>query len=287
MYKGAFVSTKANIYHTATSIDEFIKKNSSTVLVIIFNFTRQQEAHNVYQALEELKDGMVTSEKYKGRTIYFNVPHLVVFANYLPEVKHLTIDRWDIRILHNEKIIKRYLAGQIVHQAEFIDPYISDRLQGLENDFTELGYPCHPFDFSKLNQTPAQPGAPLNIKRGAPLASLVSVPPSAPQISIKSPTASLQHSTSSKAAAPLVPPSAPQMSIKSPTASPQQSTLSKAAAPLVPPSAPRSVSIEGDWINGYFHAKNPPINSQADFILNGKTIPGHWIGGIFYPDRKL
>lgn len=133
MYKGAFVSTKANTYHVATSIDEFIKKNGNTVLVVIFNFTRQQEVHNVYQALEELKDGLVTSEKYKGKTIFFNSPHVVVFANYLPEIKHLTIDRWDIRIIQDEKIVKRYLAGEAVFEDSCIKPHITKKLEILDN----------------------------------------------------------------------------------------------------------------------------------------------------------
>lgn len=100
MYKGAFVSTTANIYHVATQLQEALKVRHS-FLTVIFNFTRQVEEHKVYQALESLKDGLVTSQKYKGSTMYFPSPHVVVFANYIPDIREATIDRWFIRTISN------------------------------------------------------------------------------------------------------------------------------------------------------------------------------------------
>jgi hypothetical protein len=101
MYKGTFVSTKANVYHVATQIQDVIKQGDS-ILSVIFNFTRQTEYHKVYQALESLKDGMVTSEKFHGKTMYFKSPHVVVFANYFPDLLQISTDRWKLRVLDNE-----------------------------------------------------------------------------------------------------------------------------------------------------------------------------------------
>lgn len=183
-YKGAFVSTKANVYHVATSIDEFIKKNGNSILIVIFNFTRQQECHNVYQALEELKDGLVTSEKYKGKTTFFDSPHVVVFANYMPEIKHLTIDRWDIRTIQNNKVVKRYVGGETILTDESIDKYIDYSLKGIETQFKNLNLkiPLKPLPTQQKNvpKMPQQPGSPLNIKTGTPPASQ-EVPPPAPR----------------------------------------------------------------------------------------------------------
>lgn len=99
MYKGTFVSTKANAYHVATQIQDVLK-NGNGILSVIFNFSRQVECHKVYQAIECLKDGLMTAEKYHGATLVFPSPHVVVFANYLPDITQMSIDRWSIRVIH-------------------------------------------------------------------------------------------------------------------------------------------------------------------------------------------
>jgi len=98
MYKGSFVSTHANVYHIATAIDQCLKTGKA-VLSVIFNFTRHAECQQVYEAIEALKDGLVTSQKYRGRTMIFPTPHVVVFANYLPNVSQCSLDRWKIRVM--------------------------------------------------------------------------------------------------------------------------------------------------------------------------------------------
>lgn len=141
-YKGAFVSTRANAYHVATALDEFIKQNGKdSILVVIFNFSRQQENHKIYQALEELKDGMMTSEKYKGRTLYFNHPHLICMANYIPDVNSMTKDRWDIRTLQNDIVVKRYLGGKVVFEDPSIDPFIKHSLEEIDQAYSPQEYP--------------------------------------------------------------------------------------------------------------------------------------------------
>jgi hypothetical protein len=137
-YRGAFVSTKANTYHVATALDEFISKNGQdSVLVVIFNFTRQQENHKIYQALEELKDGMMTAEKYKGKTMFFPNPHLICMANYIPDITSMSPDRWDIRALQYDTVVKRYENEKITFEHPNIDPYIKHCLIPLDIAFAE------------------------------------------------------------------------------------------------------------------------------------------------------
>jgi hypothetical protein len=99
MYRGAFVTTRANAYNLATTLQNFIQ--GKKVVVVIFNFTRQCEEHKVYEAIEQCKDGMITSEKYNGKTMMFQSPHVVVMANYLPLFDKCTLDRWVVRYLQN------------------------------------------------------------------------------------------------------------------------------------------------------------------------------------------
>ena len=98
MYKGAFITTTGNVYHVATQLQD-VMQNGDSILSVIFNFSRQSEAHKVYQAIEQLKDGVISSQKYHGKTLFFNSPHVVIFANYFPDVSQISLDRWKIRII--------------------------------------------------------------------------------------------------------------------------------------------------------------------------------------------
>lgn len=129
MYRGAFVATNCNIYHLATQLAEMFCKGNPISTVII-NIARTDEIPNsIYTGLEQLKDGMVTSQKYVGRTMYFNSPNVIVFSNQEPKKRidynvrkkvyneligkeifetviesRLTLseDKWDIRYIDNE-----------------------------------------------------------------------------------------------------------------------------------------------------------------------------------------
>lgn len=52
---------------------------------VLVNLSRSFRTRtHIYQLLEVIKDGLMTSTKYSGRTILINNPHIVVFANYPP-----------------------------------------------------------------------------------------------------------------------------------------------------------------------------------------------------------
>lgn len=66
---------------------------------VIVALTRQNEGALSYQAIENIKDGIIFSTKYEGGQRLIPRPHLVVFANWLPDRAKLSQDRWDIRCL--------------------------------------------------------------------------------------------------------------------------------------------------------------------------------------------
>lgn len=71
---------------------------------IILDLPRQAQNHNrMYQYIEEIKDGFITSQKYNGKTSVFNKPHFIVFANWMPKCWNLSRDRWDIRLMKKNK----------------------------------------------------------------------------------------------------------------------------------------------------------------------------------------
>lgn len=64
---------------------------------ILVDLARSSETHTrMYNYLERLANGRITSQKYRGSTVKFNKPHVVVFANYLPLISEMSLDRWKI-----------------------------------------------------------------------------------------------------------------------------------------------------------------------------------------------
>lgn len=61
---------------------------------VVFDFSRSQEEVINYGVLEDLKNGMVTSYKYESCVKHFDIPHLFVMANFLPNISKMSLDRW-------------------------------------------------------------------------------------------------------------------------------------------------------------------------------------------------
>jgi len=82
----------------ATIIKGAIEGGGWTGWGLILDLPRSAENHiRLYSYIEEIKDGFVTATKYTGGTCVFDTPHLVVFANWLPQVECLSLDRWHIQ----------------------------------------------------------------------------------------------------------------------------------------------------------------------------------------------
>lgn len=76
--------------------------SGKTILINLAKATHDRTS--VYQMIEYLKDGLITCMKYNGTTLLINPPHLVLFANYAPEVGRISLDRWDIRRISRPEI---------------------------------------------------------------------------------------------------------------------------------------------------------------------------------------
>lgn len=58
--------------------------------------------NDLYSFLEQLKNGIVRSGKYKGGLLEINPPHVLVLSNDLPDLKQMTGDRWTVIHLSKE-----------------------------------------------------------------------------------------------------------------------------------------------------------------------------------------
>jgi len=63
---------------------------------VIFDWSRCNESTFPYGLVEQFKNGYFLSTKYESTAKRFNVPHVVVFANFAPDVSQMSLDRWDI-----------------------------------------------------------------------------------------------------------------------------------------------------------------------------------------------
>lgn len=89
------------VMHQATILTNASGKDIAYALpdhpkIVCFNLVRSQETYFNYTALEEVKDGLMFSSKYKSKTRIFNSPHVLVFANWQPCKEKLSSDRWVI-----------------------------------------------------------------------------------------------------------------------------------------------------------------------------------------------
>lgn len=84
---------------------------------ILFDFTRTKpysiDLAAVYSCIEKVKNGNFVSTKYDSKTILTAVPHVVIFANFLPNLGSLSFDRWtigritktkDLHLMENEEL---------------------------------------------------------------------------------------------------------------------------------------------------------------------------------------
>lgn len=67
--------------------------------VVFFDWSRDHQEQFPYGVVENFKNGYFLSTKYEVRTVYFDIPHVVVFSNFDPDYFKLSEDRWIIKRL--------------------------------------------------------------------------------------------------------------------------------------------------------------------------------------------
>lgn len=64
--------------------------------IYLIDLPRSSKNHVSYTGIEAIKNGYYFSGKYESKMIIRNPPHVFIFSNYLPEIKNLSLDRWQI-----------------------------------------------------------------------------------------------------------------------------------------------------------------------------------------------
>lgn len=70
----------------------------------IYDIERSLESYVSYGSIEKIKNGCFMSGKYEGGIVDRNCPHVIIFANFRPETKNLSSDRWFIRKIQDNEL---------------------------------------------------------------------------------------------------------------------------------------------------------------------------------------
>lgn len=88
--------------------------------IVIFDLSRDTQEYCPYRVMEAFKNGRIFSPKYHSILKTFKPPHVIVFANYMPDCSNinpdacmpkLSADRWDLIELDDFKLSKNFSLG--------------------------------------------------------------------------------------------------------------------------------------------------------------------------------
>ena len=76
-----------------------LSKTISSAKIVVFDLTRSTETgavEVVYEVIEQLLDQVISSGKYDSQSVWFDVVHILVFANFEPNRTTMSNDRWNV-----------------------------------------------------------------------------------------------------------------------------------------------------------------------------------------------
>lgn len=99
-----YLMLKEDVYYITGGKQQDILYGYENQSVIIYDLARTyaDNLEHIYTTIENFKNGMYLSTKYESKQRYFKVPHIIVMANFKPDLSKLSNDRWDILELEKD-----------------------------------------------------------------------------------------------------------------------------------------------------------------------------------------
>lgn len=91
-------------------IIEYLEVNHKLPTIVIMNIPRTKKNFMSWCGIEEIKDMFFFSGKYHGGFVCGKPPALVCLANSLPDVRKVSLDRWDIFHIVDEGLERVYVS---------------------------------------------------------------------------------------------------------------------------------------------------------------------------------
>jgi len=66
---------------------------------------KKTKSNKIYEIITHIKDGLLPYSKCRSGVYMFNSPHLIVFAENLPEIHLLSLDRLRIFNIVNDNLL--------------------------------------------------------------------------------------------------------------------------------------------------------------------------------------
>jgi len=87
------------------ALEKLNGRDLNSNMIIIFNYSMGEDDIE-YKAFESLKDGLISSSKYKSSGLIFNPPHIWIMANTLPDedIIKRRLNVWKVWKIENEKL---------------------------------------------------------------------------------------------------------------------------------------------------------------------------------------
>jgi hypothetical protein len=93
-----------NTKDMATKLDNAVNHDNWNGHCFFLDLPREAEEHNFYKAIEVLKNARIDVDKYDSHTLTLSrFPHVVVMANFLPNLYKFSLDRWIILRIQKDK----------------------------------------------------------------------------------------------------------------------------------------------------------------------------------------
>lgn len=128
-HKALYVNGKAADIKSAIVTE--LKEGRDAPKIVLFGYPRTSEDYVSYASLEEVKDGLFFSGKYESGMCIFNPPHVIVFANFMPDESKLSKDRWIVRHIRPEEVVKEE------EERDPVEPYEGDIDEILDDEWYE------------------------------------------------------------------------------------------------------------------------------------------------------
>lgn len=100
-----YLSLKKNAYIITGGKVQDIYYGYNYQPIVIFDLARtySDNMDHIYNCIETFKNGYFLSTKYETRSVHFDIPQVIVMANFMPDTSKLSKDRWDIVNIENDE----------------------------------------------------------------------------------------------------------------------------------------------------------------------------------------
>lgn len=113
--------------------------------LVLFDLCRSNEERINWDAIERIKNGMLMSTKYEVESTIVDSPTVICFANFEPDLKKLSLDRWVVYEIVDHSLYSRAVVGsdEDPHLAErkACDPPIKDLMTDIGAEYGKSIYP--------------------------------------------------------------------------------------------------------------------------------------------------